>query len=139
MPALERAGRIYMKGVIVKVFVPSVALMLLVGVGCANKDKPATAGTDLQPNSAVTDVSASPVAYTPPPVSPAPVQTITPDPIAPAPVASTGGSYTVKKGDTLYGIARQKYGDGKQWKKIAAANPGVTASSLKVGQTLVIP
>jgi len=127
-----------MKGVAVKGVVLSVALMLLVGAGCANKNKP-TAGNDLPQNSAVTDVSAPPAADALPPVAPAPVQTVTPDPIAPAPVANTGGTYTVKKGDTLYGIARVKYGDGKQWKKIAAANPGVSASNLKVGQTLIIP
>lgn len=134
---MEGAGVIF-KEIAVKSVLASMALMLLVGAGCANKNKPAN-GNDMPQSSAVTDVSAPPVAYTPPPVAPAPMQTVTPDPIAPAPVANAGGTYTVKKGDTLYGIARQKYGDGKQWKKIAAANPGVTASNLKVGQTLVIP
>ena len=50
-----------------------------------------------------------------------------------------GGSYTVKKGDTLYGIARTHYGDGKQWQKIASANPGLSPTSLKVGQTITLP
>ena len=50
-----------------------------------------------------------------------------------------GNSYTVKKGDTLYAIARAKYGDGKQWQRIAQANPGVSPSSLKVGQTITLP
>lgn len=128
----------YIKEIAVKVVLPSMALMMLVAAGCANNKK--APSNDIPQNSAVTDVSAAPVAYTPPP-APVPVQTVTPDPVAmaPAPVANSGGTYTVKKGDTLYGIARQKYGDGKQWKKIAAANPGVTANSLKVGQTLVIP
>jgi len=49
------------------------------------------------------------------------------------------GSYTVKKGDTLYGIARQRYGDGKQWNKIASANPGLRPETLKVGQTIQLP
>jgi 5'-nucleotidase len=49
------------------------------------------------------------------------------------------GSYMVKKGDTLYGIARQRYGDGKQWSKIASANPGLRPETLKVGQNIVIP
>ena len=40
---------------------------------------------------------------------------------------------------TLYSIAKTSYGDGKQWQKIASANPGVSPSTLKVGQTLVIP
>ena len=39
--------------------------------------------------------------------------------------AAGNGSYTVKKGDTLYRIAKDHYGDGKQWTKIASANPGV--------------
>jgi 5'-nucleotidase len=51
----------------------------------------------------------------------------------------TAGSYVVKKGDTLYAIARQRYGDGKQWQKIASANPGLSPTSLKVGQTINIP
>ena len=50
-----------------------------------------------------------------------------------------GGTYKVKKGDTLFGIARAHYGDGKQWQKIAAANPGLSPQSLKVGQTINVP
>jgi nucleoid-associated protein YgaU len=49
------------------------------------------------------------------------------------------GPYTVRKGDTLYAIARTKYGDGKQWQKIVAANPGLRPETLKVGQTINIP
>ncbi|HET6251851.1 MAG TPA: LysM peptidoglycan-binding domain-containing protein [Tepidisphaeraceae bacterium] len=47
--------------------------------------------------------------------------------------------YKVKKGDTLYGIARNEYGDGKKWTLIASANPGLSPQSLKTGQTIVIP
>jgi LysM repeat protein len=50
-----------------------------------------------------------------------------------------GGTYVVKKGDTLYGIARKNYGDGKQWQKIASANPGLSPTSLKVGQAITLP
>ena len=50
-----------------------------------------------------------------------------------------GGTYTVKKGDTLYRIAKEHYGSGKQWQKIAAANPGASPQTLRVGQKLVIP
>lgn len=53
--------------------------------------------------------------------------------------SGAGGSYTVKKGDTLYKLAREHYGDGKQWQRIASANPGLTPQSLRVGQTLIIP
>jgi nucleoid-associated protein YgaU len=31
--------------------------------------------------------------------------------------------YVVKRGDTLYGIARQVYGDGNAWTRIQHANP----------------
>ncbi len=53
---------------------------------------------------------------------------------------SKGGSkYIVQKGDTFYRIARDQYGDGKQWTKIAAANPEIAPNSLKVGQKLNVP
>ena len=52
---------------------------------------------------------------------------------------ASGNTHVVKHGETLYSIAKASYGDGKQWQKIASANPGVSPSSLKVGQTLVIP
>jgi 5'-nucleotidase len=61
-------------------------------------------------------------------------------PVAPAPAAApTASNYVVKKGDTLYSIARSHYGDGKQWQKIVAANPGLSPEKLKVGQTLLLP
>jgi LysM repeat protein len=59
---------------------------------------------------------------------------------APAAGAGTAGkSYTVRDHDTLFKIAKDQYGDGNQWKKIAAANPGLNADTLKVGQTITIP
>jgi 5'-nucleotidase len=54
-------------------------------------------------------------------------------------VPSTGGKYTVKAGDTLYHIALTHYGDGKQWKKIVAANPGLDSAHLRVGQKITLP
>lgn len=57
---------------------------------------------------------------------------------AKAAVAS-GDAYKVKKGDTLYAIAKAQYGDGKKWERIAAANPGLTPGTLRAGQTLTIP
>jgi 5'-nucleotidase len=100
-------------------------------------------------SSSAMDVSAQP-AYTPAPsYTPAPAQPVYDS----APVVASavqpaysnssaalgGGTYVVKKGDTLYGIARTHYGDGKQWQKIAAANPGLSPTSLKVGQTITLP
>jgi LysM repeat protein len=54
------------------------------------------------------------------------------------------GSYTVKKGDTLWKIAKKYYGDGAKWRKILEANPDCLArrgdtKTLKVGFSLVIP
>jgi 5'-nucleotidase len=120
--------------------ISAAALSLVLAVGCAKK------GNDASKNSSALDISAPPpVAYEPPPPQPVAQPVIydsSPTPVAatPTPAPSTGGgTYTVQKGDTLYGIARQRYGDGKQWTRIAQANPGVQPQSLKVGQSLVIP
>jgi nucleoid-associated protein YgaU len=76
-----------------------------------------------------------------PPAQPVNVVEMSPPPAIPAAASApaTASKYTVKKGDTLYHIAKEKYGDGKQWQRIAAANPGVSPSTLKVGQILVMP
>ena len=107
-------------------------------VGCANEK---TAG--IPTNDAVADVSApAPVSYQPAP-QPVAQPVIYDNTISQTSAASStlggSGSYTVKKGDTLYSIARTHYGDGKQWQRIASANPGLRPSSLKVGQTITIP
>ena len=130
------------------------ALALAVAViGCAKKNADGAAAVD----DSVMDVSAAPI----PPSEPemtyaAPVDIAAPAPQAAQPVwaepapapavsetpvaASTGpGSYTVKKGDTLFSIAKQSYGSGKDWQRIVAANPGLSPSSLKAGKTIVIP
>lgn len=73
------------------------------------------------------------------------MQTATPDPaLTPAamPIAastSANGSYTIQKGDTLWKLATQHYGDGKKWHEIADANPGLSPQTLRVGQTITIP
>lgn len=56
----------------------------------------------------------------------------------------TQGTYTVKKGDTLWDISKKVYGDGSKWRKILSANPkalGVAGNTktLKIGTQLVIP
>ncbi|MFM2089599.1 MAG: hypothetical protein RLZZ127_88 [Planctomycetota bacterium] len=57
---------------------------------------------------------------------------------APAPAAG-GKTYTVAKGDTGGDIARKTLGSARRWSEIAAANPGVNANNLKIGQVLQIP
>jgi LysM repeat protein len=56
--------------------------------------------------------------------------------------ASTASTtYVVKKGDTLWNIAKKYYGDGKQWRKIMAENSDKVKNpkTLKIGTVLVIP
>jgi 5'-nucleotidase len=110
----------------------AVGLLALLS-GCASKPAQAPAASD----SAVLDINPAPtpapVAYAPPP---APVA----QPIADEPIAANGGNkYLVQKGDTLWKIATNQYGDGKQWQKICSANPGLTPETLKAGQTITIP
>lgn len=53
-----------------------------------------------------------------------------PAPAAPA-ASSNKGNYTVKSGDTLWGIARTYYGNGAQWQKIYNANSSVIESTAR--------
>jgi 5'-nucleotidase len=115
------------------------AVAVLTG-GCSMFSKSPSA---TQVNPAVTDIAPTPPAplYVPPsqPVQPVAIATPT-DGGASAPIAaSAGGTYTVQRGDTLYKLAREHYGDGKQWTRITAANPGLSPQSLKIGQKIVIP
>ena len=59
---------------------------------------------------------------------------------APAVGPNAGAKYTVKKGDTLWSLAQKTYGDGKQYKKIAAANPSTIKNDrLIAGTTITLP
>jgi len=54
------------------------------------------------------------------------------------------GTYTVKKGDSLWNIAKKYYGDGTKWRKILSANPNCLSipgnvKTLKIGAVLTIP
>ena len=56
--------------------------------------------------------------------------------------ASTPKTYTVKKGDCLYNIAKSLYGDGSKYNSIYAANKSIIGSNpnlIKPGQVLKIP
>jgi nucleoid-associated protein YgaU len=48
-------------------------------------------------------------------------------------------TYKVEAGDSPFTISQKLFGDGKYASKIMAANPGVNARRLKVGQELTIP
>jgi nucleoid-associated protein YgaU len=57
----------------------------------------------------------------------------------PAPaVGGAAKTYTVKAGDTLWGVAQAQMGNGNLWQKIYDANK-LTSRSLTAGQELVIP
>jgi hypothetical protein len=58
------------------------------------------------------------------------------------PAPSTPKTYTVKSGDTLYGIAKQVFGDGGRWPEIYGVNTAVIGKDpnlIKPGQVLRIP
>jgi len=119
--------------------------MLTAAAGCNNghSGTPNAAVANLQPTPAA-QPAPMPVADTQAPSAPEPVASIdttTPpagDNFGPGP--STGETkYTVKAGDTLYHIALTHYGAGKEWKKIVAANPGLSPKTLRAGETIVLP
>lgn len=56
--------------------------------------------------------------------------------IAPAPAAGKGGTYAVKKGDSLERIAKTQ---GVSEAELIAANPGLTDKNLKAGATINLP
>ncbi len=81
-----------------------------------------------------------------PPSNPAPVPSnsgaVLPSPPQPdmtEPLAGTGSTYTVKKNDSLWKIAKEVYGNGQRWVDIRDANPGVDPKKLAVGQELILP
>jgi LysM repeat protein len=64
------------------------------------------------------------------------VQTPAPTVLAPAPVAPTYNTYRVRRGDTLYGIARAHC---TGWKTLAQYNNLPNAARIEPGQILRIP
>ena len=133
----------------------------VLGAGCTTGSSPAQANangvrgdvTDVRPIETASTASYQPPLYDTSTNIPTESQPITADPVAAAPSrritpmmsatpsvkASGETTHTVRHGETLFSIAKATYGDGKKWKQIVSANPGVSPSKLKVGQVLVMP
>ena len=110
-------------------------------VGCAKKTTTPVANssiTEVAPpppiHNGITPAAAISTTYAEPMVAPA-------DDIAPtrATASGSGKTYVVKKGDTLWAIAQRTYGDGKQYRKIVAANPNIKGEKVMAGQKIVLP
>ena len=57
----------------------------------------------------------------------------------PASIANRERRYVIQKDDSLYRIAERELGDPQQWRRILAANPGLKADALPIGDSIVIP
>jgi len=53
--------------------------------------------------------------------------------------SATGEEYVIKEGDSFDSIAKAKYGNASFAGMIAEANPGLKATSLRVGKKIVLP
>jgi nucleoid-associated protein YgaU len=131
--------------------VAAIALSLAVTSGCNKKSESASNSRslgqsvlDVGPNSSMNSARSSSAfdnssSYgSDLPAAPAPVLA----PVAAAPVempAAAGRSHTIVRGDTLWSISTRYYGDGKKFREILAANPGLSETKLPVGKTIVIP
>ena len=97
------------------------------------------------PSSTSTSTPSRP-AFTPnvfgngPPATPASTGSPAPSPATSGTTSGGSGStHTVAEGESFYTIARAAYGDGDLYPAIAAANPSVDPSRLKVGAVLNLP
>ena len=127
------AARCFQQGVFVKITIPLFALALLMAAGCQQ-----TKTADAQP-SAIDVTNPTPLAAQPQPTPVAMPVADTSTPTINATITTGGNSYTVKPGDTLWKIAASHYGDGKKWKEIVDANPGLQPSKLRIGMTINLP
>ncbi len=99
---------------------------------------PAPATTAQAPATATPPAATAPAAPAPAataPASPAPATTTS----APTTAPAAAGKYVVARGDSLWKIAAEKYGNGAEWKKIAEANALKRPNHIEVGEELNVP
>jgi nucleoid-associated protein YgaU len=121
--------------------------MIIVGVltfGCSKTPKSQAMNEDASVLNVAAAPKPSPTPPAPEPATPVsdtqPVTFAAAAPTAPAPnVGVSSKNYTVRKGDTLFSIAKSQYGSGRDWQKIISANPGLDPQKLRVGQQITIP
>ncbi|WLE00176.1 5'-nucleotidase C-terminal domain-containing protein [Agrobacterium leguminum] len=103
-------------------------------VAPAKPAAPAPAAT--APAPAATPAPAAPAATAPAATAPAATAPATTTPAAAATAAS---KYVVEKGDSLWKIAAEKYGDGALWSRIAKANTLKHPNHIEIGEELELP
>ncbi|CUX42618.1 LysM peptidoglycan-binding domain-containing protein [Agrobacterium tumefaciens] len=105
-------------------------------VAPAKPAAPAPAATAPAPAATPAPVPAAPAATAPAATAPAATAPATTTPAAAAAAAS---KYVVEKGDSLWKIAAEKYGDGALWSRIAKANTLKHPNHIEIGEELELP
>ncbi|UXT43326.1 LysM peptidoglycan-binding domain-containing protein [Agrobacterium tumefaciens] len=103
-------------------------------VAPAKPAAPAPAAT--APATTPAPAPAAPAATAPAATAPAATAPATTTPAAAAAAAS---KYVVEKGDSLWKIAAEKYGDGALWSRIAKANTLKHPNHIEIGEELELP
>ncbi len=111
--------------------------------------KPYTDGRIAEVTPAGYVAPAKPAAPAPAATTAAPAATPAPAPAAPATpalptttpaaAAAAASKYVVEKGDSLWKIAAEKYGDGALWQRIAKANTLKHPNHIEIGEELELP
>ncbi|WP_216333194.1 5'-nucleotidase C-terminal domain-containing protein [Rhizobium sp. X9] len=107
-------------------------------VAPAKPAAPAPAATAPAPAAGTQAPAATPAPAPAAPAATAPSATA-PAATAPATAAAAVSKYVVEKGDSLWKIAAEKYGDGALWTRIARANTLKHPNHIEIGEELELP
>lgn len=105
-------------------------------VAPAKPAAPAPAATAPAPAATPAPAPAAPAATAPAATAPA---ATAPAATTPAAAAAAASKYVVEKGDSLWKIAAEKYGDGALWSRIAKANTLKHPNHIEIGEELELP